>query len=183
MQKTLFNTIEFNGKRLSVLSKDGNWWVAIKPICEALGVDFEKQRERISRHPILAQLPTKQGVVAADNKVREMLCLPERFIYGWLFSINSDSPELIAFQRECYEVLYNHFHGALTGRIEVLAERSAIDVRIAELEQKMQESDEYQEILRLKKEKTTKTRQLRTLDHDLINTQLSLFAEPTPSDN
>lgn len=169
----LENFLEFNGKRLSVLSKDGQWWIAIKPICEALVIKYESQFERISKHPILSELFLKQGIVAADNKLREMVCLPEKFIYGWLFSIQSDKPELIEYQRRCYEVLYNHFHGALTDRITVLSERDSIDLRILELEEKLQETDEYKEILELKKRKTRTGKDLRRLDVELKSRQLA----------
>lgn len=172
--KNLEKFLEFNGKRISVLLADGTWWVAVKPICEALAVQYEAQRIRISEHPILSQLPRKHMVVAADRKTREMLCLPEKFIYGWLFSINSDNAQLLEFQRECYEVLYNHFHGAMTARFNVLNERDSIALRILELEDKLEESAEYQEILELRKRKSDTTKALRRLDVELKTGQLSM---------
>lgn len=167
--------LEFNGKRISILNNDGTWWIAIKPICEALGVNYEKQRERINAHPILAQLPTKQGVVAADGKVREMLCLPERYVYGWLFSINSENENLIEFQRTCYDVLYNHFHGALTARMSILTEQDTIATQIAELEKALEETEEYKKIQELKKRKGETRKELTQLDRDLKSGQLSIL--------
>src|SRR3990167_10079117 len=138
--KNLLKLLEVKGKKISILLADGNWWIAIKPICEALDVDFEAQRKRINRHPLLSKLPSKQTVVAADNSEREMLCLPEKYIYGWLASINSDSEELIEYQEECYNVLFNHFHGRLT----VLVERADIDEEIANLETALENTKEFQ---------------------------------------
>jgi len=172
--KNLEKFLEFNGKRISVLLADGTWWVALKPICEALGVKYESQFERMQNHKILGQLFRKRGMVAADNRMREMVCLPEKFIYGWLFSINSDNAQLIEFQRECYEVLYDHFHGALAMRVNNLNEKSAIDLQIEELEQKMLASEEFLKIQELKKRKTVITAQLRQQDKDLLAGQLSL---------
>lgn len=166
--------LNFNGRRLAVLNADGQWWIAVKPICEALSVDFEAQRKRINDDEILCQLPSEQTVVAADGRVREMLCLPEKYVYGWLFSIRSDSPELKEYKLKCYDVLYNHFHGALTGRLTQLQTRAEIDLKISDLEQKMLDSPEYLEIQQLKKQKTALGASLKRLDQDLLAGQLSL---------
>lgn len=166
--------LEFNGKRLAVLNADGQWWIAIKPICEALEIKYESQFERIQNHKILGQLFRKQGMVAADGRLREMACLPEKYVYGWLFSINSDSLELIEYQQKCYDILFDHFHGAMTGRLTQLNQRSEIDVRISDLEQKMLDSPEYTEIQQLKKQKVVVTASLRQLDKDLMAGQLAL---------
>ena len=45
----------------------------------------------------------------------DMVCLPLKFIYGWLFTINPDKvkPEsaeaVIRYKRECYHALFAHF--------------------------------------------------------------------------
>ena len=72
MNKKVEKFLEFNGKRIVMLGKDGVWWIAIKPICQALGVDYERQRKNLSKSKIMAQLPSEQAVVAADGKVRNM---------------------------------------------------------------------------------------------------------------
>lgn len=174
-KKTLERFLEFGGKKISILNADGTWYVAIKPICEALNVDYERQRERISRHNILSQLPTKQGVVAADGKLREMICLPEKYIYGWLFSINSDSEDLINYQKECYEILYNHFHGMLNERYKRLQMIDDANSEIEQLEEALLNSNEYIRIQELKKEKKHATAGLKILDKHLVNGQGSFF--------
>jgi predicted ATP-binding protein involved in virulence len=56
--------------------------------------------------------------VAADGKEREMVCLPQEFIFGWLFTINpknvkEEAREAVAKYRiECYRALYEHFSSA-----------------------------------------------------------------------
>ncbi len=174
MEKRIAQFLEFNGRRINVLTADGQWWVAIKPICEALSIDFEAQRKNLKNDEILGQLPSNQTVVAADGKAREMLCLPEKYVYGWLFSIRSDSNVLADYKRKCYDVLYNHFHAPLTGRMTSLNEKSAIDLKIEELENKMLDSAEYREIQELKKRKTAINAKLRQLDKELIAGQLSM---------
>ncbi|MEZ4925585.1 MAG: phage antirepressor N-terminal domain-containing protein [Saprospiraceae bacterium] len=167
--------LEFNGKNISLLMADGTWWVAIKPICEALGVKYESQFERISKHRILSQLFLKQGMVAADGKMREMVCLPERYVYGWLFSINSDNEKLLDFQHKCYDILYNHFHGALTARLNILNELSTNAERMAQLEEELQKIELYNEFQDLKKRNAQSSKELKRLDVDLRTGQMSLF--------
>lgn len=170
--------LEFNGKRISVLLADGNWWVAIKPICEALDVNYDRQYKNILDDEILNQLYAKQHTVGADNKVREMICLPEKYVYGWLFTIRSSSVELLEYKKVCYDILYNHFHGTLTGRMTALNEKTETEVEILDLQERLEnkllESDEYLRIQELKKKQKQLVRTLKDLDNDLITGQLSL---------
>jgi len=98
-----------------VVVENGDKFVSIKPICDALGVDFQKQLERIKDDEILGQLYTIRYMVGADGKDREMGVLPFKFIFGWLFSINTKrvAPEakdaVIRYKLDCYNALYNHF--------------------------------------------------------------------------
>lgn len=91
-------------------------YVPIKPICEALGVDPKAQRDKIQAHPILNSVGGLSTSTGTDGKRYEMFCLPLEFVYGWLFTIHPDNvraesrEKLIAYQRECYHALYEHFH-------------------------------------------------------------------------
>jgi hypothetical protein len=176
--KNLEKFLEFNGKRISILRADGTWFVALRPILDALNVDTERHLRNVKMDDILAQHLSEQTGVAADTKLRKMTCLPEKFIYGWLFTINSDSIELRQFKELCYNVLYNHFHGALTGRMNALAEKSETELKILDLQEKLEtqllESNEYQEIQELKKKQKNITRTLKDLDIELLQGQLSL---------
>lgn len=57
-----------------------------------------------------------QSIVAADNRVRKMVCFPEFYVYGWILGIQSKSKDLQKYQWKCYEILYNRLHGAITER-------------------------------------------------------------------
>lgn len=89
--------------------------VPIKPICEALGVAPNKQIEKIKGHPILGSVNTLRVSTGADGKQYEMACLPFEYVFGWLFTIHPDNvrtesrDKLIAYQRECYQALFDHF--------------------------------------------------------------------------
>jgi len=122
--------LKFNGKRIVMLGNNGTWWIAIKPICEALGVNYNRQFQNLKSNRILKEMIAEQQMVAADGRLRNMVCLPESAIYGWIFQIESNSPGLIDFQWECYRVLYEYFHGAITGRKELLSEKAKAQVEI-----------------------------------------------------
>jgi hypothetical protein len=99
---------------------DNDVYVPIRPICDNLGVTLAGQRERIARDPVLSEVVTSVSVTLTQQ-AREMLCLPLKYVPGWLFGINANrvKPELrervIRYQRECYDVLAEAFvEGRLT---------------------------------------------------------------------
>lgn len=62
--------------------------IPIKPICEALGIDYARQFQKLKDDEDLGPTIGLTPTVAADGKIREMVCLPMEFIFGWLFTIN-----------------------------------------------------------------------------------------------
>lgn len=115
MTATALVPVEFHGATLYAITVDGVHHVALRPICDALGIDWEAQRLRIRRHPVLNETACVTKAVAADGKEREVVALPLDKLNGWLFgvSVNRVKPELreklISYQRECFEVLARHF--------------------------------------------------------------------------
>src|SRR5690606_27159957 len=104
-----------------------------------------------------------------------MVCLPEKYIYGWICTLNADSKELNDYKKTCYELLYNHFHGTITNRKELLIERDTIDVKIHDLKESLKEQDEnYKELQRLQTVRKTISTQLNNIDKELIK-QPELF--------
>ncbi|MBS6269002.1 phage antirepressor N-terminal domain-containing protein [Coprobacter sp.] len=100
---------------VDIISTNDKKLVPIKPICEALGIDPEAQRQKIQAHYLLGPTALLSKVVAADGKERDMYCLPLGYILGWLLTINpanvaeSSKDFLIKYQVECYQVLLTHF--------------------------------------------------------------------------
>lgn len=128
------NIVKFNGKNILYCYIDGVCWLAVKPICEALGVNYNRQFQQLKQHRLLGPVFAIQQMQVPGDQARKMVCLPEEFIYGWLFGINSNSEKLINYQIECHHVLYNHFHGAITRRSRLYSELSNERARISELE-------------------------------------------------
>jgi hypothetical protein len=170
--------LEFNGKNIVFLSIDGTYWIALKPICEALNVDVRRSRDIAKKDPILGPELRKQALQVGENggfQARQMTCLPEKFIYGWLFSLRGNSEELIEYKKTCYELLYNHFHGTITNRKELLLERIEVDKEIGQLKQTLKEQDErYKQLKELENKRKSLSTQLNIIDKELIK-QPELF--------
>lgn len=123
MDKQVITTV--NGIQIvAVTDESFNTLVPIKPICDAIGVAFERQFSKLKEHEILAPTVTLRVMVAADGKQREMVCLPLEFVYGWIFTINTKNvskeahDSVLRYQLECYQALYTHFAGSLRRRVE-----------------------------------------------------------------
>lgn len=112
-----------NGVEILTVNRDGEVYVPIKPICEAIGIDAKAQREKLQTDEFFDSVGTIIVSTGADGKSYEMYALPLRYIYGWLATINPGNvaPEareaVTRYRRECYEVLYRHFHTALQKQI------------------------------------------------------------------
>lgn len=139
MQQTLISKI--NGVDIVTVDRDGEIFVPIKPICDALTIDVESQRDKIQNDEILSSTAVLSTAVAADGKEREMFCIPLKYVYGWLFTIN---PKNVApgareavsrYRRECYEALYEHFTVSVRRQQEQnKAERDLLDTKAAALQ-------------------------------------------------
>ena len=107
--------VKFNSQQLPVYFKNEQPYVAMRPICENIGLDWAAQYQKIKRHHILSSTIVITTMVAQDGKERETVCLPLGFLNGWLLGVdvNKVKPEikdtLIKYQLECYDVLYKHF--------------------------------------------------------------------------
>lgn len=159
--------LNFNDREISLVLADGQWWVAVKPVCEALGVDYLAQYKNLQEEEILGQLLSNQTIVAADKRERKMVCIPEMFVYGWLFSIRSDSPGLRQYKVECYRALYTHFHG----RFSQLIERMRIDDEKAELELRLASNEDYQKLMALEERRKKIAPALKKMDAELLKGQ------------
>lgn len=174
MKKDIKKFLEFNGKTIYFLAVDGQYWIALKPICEALNVNWNRQFQNLKEDKNLCQQFAEQQMVAADGKLREMTSLPEFYIYGWIFQIQSDSEELAAYKWECYRILYEHFHGSIAGRKELLSEKARLQLEI----DKCFNTLDPEVALTLDRAKTRLNAingQLRSLDAEVMEEEKTLF--------
>lgn len=117
--------------------ENGEKLVPIKPICEALGVDYSGQLQKLKSNEILGPTMGLSPTVGADEKNREMVCIPFKFVFGWLFTISEKNvnpsivPALIKYKMECYDALYRNF----TDHTDFLEQKqNALRERLEEME-------------------------------------------------
>ena len=110
-------TVDFYGDQvLAAQTADETVWVAIRPICDALGLTWSSQFMRIKRDPVLAPA---QGVLIMRTPGGEqrLVALPLKLLPGWLFGIQANRvkselrEKILRYQQDCYEVLWRAFQG------------------------------------------------------------------------
>ena len=117
MSKTIIE-VPFQSDRLQAVRDGEAVWVVVRRVCEALGIDPEAQRQRLT-DPEMSPWATTclRQAVAADGKSREIFAVDLDSLPMWLATISPKRvrPEarnkLIAYQRECARVLRDHFFG------------------------------------------------------------------------
>lgn len=101
-----------------VVIQNGSDLVPVKPVCEALGIDFSSQLQKLKNDEILSSTMVMNTTVGSDGKDREMVSIPFKFVFGWLFTIDPSRvrPEakeaVIKYKLACYDALFEHFVGA-----------------------------------------------------------------------
>ena len=114
--------VHFRGDEVTAVLADVNGQeqilVPIRPLCDFMGVSWSPQLRRINRDPVLSEVMERVTVTVTDSYRtigREMVCLPIEYLNGWLFGINAERvkaevrDKVIAYQKDCYLVLYNAF--------------------------------------------------------------------------
>ena len=104
-----------NNQELLIISENTSKLVPIKPICDAIGIDYPTQYQKLKDDEDLSSVIGLSPTTGADGKKYEMVCLPIKWVFGWLFTI---SPKNVApeakesvrrYRMECYKALFNHF--------------------------------------------------------------------------
>ena len=125
-------TVSFNNQSLITIEQNGSHYVAMKPICENIGLSWEPQLLRIKRDNVLSSTMIVMIIVAEDGKKRERICLPIEYLNGWLFGIdiNRCKPEirdtLIKYKKECYQALHDYWFNGKAERKTTVDDRTGL---------------------------------------------------------
>lgn len=108
------SSVQFHGQPIITAMAAGVAYVAMRTVVENIGIDWtgqsvklRTQREKFDCRDI--------SMVAADGRIRKLLCIPLKKLNGWLFSINPSKvradirDKLIAYQEECFTVLHDYW--------------------------------------------------------------------------
>lgn len=131
--------VSFNNVKIPcLLNPNGKIYVALKPIADAIGVQWEWQQNALKNDPILKDALWVTMVRDQSGRQNKAICLVIDMVHGWLFSIDSSKvkasakPKLLSFKRECYQVLFDHFYGKYRIYEANLSERRKIESLIDE---------------------------------------------------
>lgn len=170
MPQTLISKI--NGVDIVTVDRDGEIFVPIKPVCEAIGIDVDAQRNKLNADTFFDSVTAIITATGADGKRYEMYCIRLRDVYGWLATINPGkvAPEareaVTRYRRECYDVLYEHFTGSM---------RRTIETNKAEIELLQQINSAISDEKEAKGRRKKAEEALGKLRADRLNPQPSLF--------
>ncbi|EDD2576080.1 phage antirepressor Ant [Salmonella enterica] len=123
--------VPFNGQQIITAMAAGVAYVAMKPIVENLGMSWSTQQTKLMKQ-ISKFNCVHMNMVAADGKLRKLLCLPLKKLNGWLFSINPEKvradirDKLIQYQEECFTVLHDYW---TKGNAENQRKKTTVDER------------------------------------------------------
>ncbi|EIN2464714.1 phage antirepressor Ant [Escherichia coli] len=123
--------VPFNGQQIITAMAAGVAYVAMKPIVENLGMSWSTQQTKLMKQ-ISKFNCVHMNMVAADGKLRKLLCLPLKKLNGWLFSINPEKvradirDKLIQYQEECFSVLHDYW---TKGKEENARKKTSVDDR------------------------------------------------------
>lgn len=161
------------GMMLARRAEDGTILVALKPICENIGIDFNGQKQRLERTPWATMCV--MHTVAADGKNRDMTAINRKTLTMWLATIDTSrlsneraKENVSAYQLEAAEALDRYFNegGAIRATDEdsdedimaralIIAQRTIErknrqiedrDERIRELEPKARALDDFTDV-------------------------------------
>ena len=124
-------TISFNNQSLITVEQNGNYYVAMKPICENIGLAWEPQVLRIKRDEVLSQGMIVM-IIPTNGGNQNMICLPIEYLNGWLFGIdiNRCKPEirdtLIKYKKECYQALHDYWFNGKAERKTTVDDRTGL---------------------------------------------------------
>lgn len=107
-------TVPFHDMSLSAVLINGAPFVAMRPICESLGLSWSSQRKRIHRDPELKEAVAIMTTPSAGG-IQKTLFLSLDKLNGWLFGVDVARvreelrERMNWYRRECYAVLARHF--------------------------------------------------------------------------
>jgi len=129
--------VPFVENEITVIEANGVRYVALKPLVEALGLNWVAQYELLHRDPVLR----KEVLVLqcqTNGGVQTMTCLPIDFLNGWLFKIpasrytGAQRETIIKYQNECYRALNDYFrHGGAINPDISIEQAKAVSEEIA----------------------------------------------------
>ena len=108
--------VPFQGATLFVVDHQGEPYAPMKPIVEGMGLDWRSQHRKLTSDTdrwgmVIMTIPS-------DGGYQETASIPLRKVAGWLMTVSPNKvrpalrEKIIAYQRECDDVLWRHWTGS-----------------------------------------------------------------------
>lgn len=115
----VFEIVPFHQHQIMTVKTDSAVFVVMKPIVEALGLDWRAQQRRIAGHPVIAQGMALMTIPSAGG-MQETLTLDLEQFHGWLITLTPERVKdgakrdvILCYQAEAFRVVFEHFHGKI----------------------------------------------------------------------
>jgi anti-repressor protein len=122
-QVRVLDPVEFHGQALTVVNKDEQPYVAMKPIVDGMGLDWASQFTKFTEDTRRWGTVVIRATVAADGKTREMTCLPLRKLTRWLMTLQPSrmnpfvAEKVMIYQDECEDALWAYWTKVVEGKV------------------------------------------------------------------
>lgn len=114
-----FELVPFGERQILTVHNDDGVFVVMKPVVEALGLNWAGQHQRIARHPSIAK-----GIcvthIPSGGGAQEAAALKLEHFHAWLVTLHPDRiadadrrAVIIEYQERAFRAVFEHFHGPI----------------------------------------------------------------------
>jgi len=111
--------VDFHGQALMVVSRDGEPYVAMKPIVEGMGLDWRSQHRKLTDEQGRFCMVMMTMQLPGDDQDREVTTIPLRKLTGWLMTLQPSRMEgaiaerVLLYQNECDDALWAYWKNGI----------------------------------------------------------------------
>jgi P22_AR N-terminal domain. len=137
-----FESVQFLNQDIDCVLINNNPYVVFKSLVENIGLHWITAFAQIKKDEVLSQALVLTLIPNPKYKGQQVLCMPIKLMPGWLFSVSinrvseSVKPVLLAYRKDVYDVLFNHYFGKTNTAI---LEMANIETEISELKKQRAE--------------------------------------------
>jgi hypothetical protein len=114
-----YELVPFAHGSIPTIEENGEINIIMPTVAASIGLDWEPQRKRIERHPVLAGTTSIMEVVTSTGIKPTTVMTLEGF-HAFLLTLHPDRVKdeavrerIIAYQRTAFRVVFEHFHGPI----------------------------------------------------------------------
>lgn len=78
-------------------------YLSLKEMCDILELDYDLEYQKISNDNVLSNALFS---LPSDDDGIDQKYLEEKYVYGWLFQVESTRDDVVAYKNECMNAIY-----------------------------------------------------------------------------